>query len=464
MKRIFLAIPALALAAALTACAAAPDTLTAETPAPTPTAPARLYGSGDARMMSDAADGIRYEVLSDWELTRSYETGRTLVYAIDEAAGTARPACNVQGCTHDGDACPAAVNNVVPLADGDELYLFATDTGENWWLESFDATRTQRRKLTENFPVGMFFLNVAAADDENIYWTNCTDITYSGVMDQVVYAANKTSGVVSEIYRWHDLPAGLYALSSEQEGSHELVYYSLAGAQGDKLYFTRSENDHESAVTARVVFGVLDLTDGSYTDLQTYENEGRQAFDTPDGRHIVQYDRRYWSIGDAYSAAPGYLEDCDTKNGEAAVIDLLTGTRTVLASGLPTDEPGKQVEYSIRRRGDTWLLLVGQYERDENYIGTGNGSYDVYYCADGTATPLPQQRYCSARGTQPIDLMDIRDGTVLAAYDYWSAVFTAVDKTGVSYPQDQTGNIYGTMPLADLLEGKADFTPIEFTE
>lgn len=266
---------------------------------------------------------------------------------------------------------------------------------------------------------------------------------------------------MQEIYRWHDLPGG----PQPGETTDEISYYSLAGAQGSKLYWCRqSDTDPDNYFYTKTTFGVLDLTDGSYTDLTTYEAEGRQEYATASDRSLVTFDHCYYSLSNNFSNGEGYLADCNYKDGEAAVIDLLTGERTLLATDLPHNQQGWEIDYSFSRFGDAWLLRVYQWERDENGYGNGQEITDVYYCADGTTTPLPQKRYCTARGTQPINLLDCQNGIVLATYDYWIGTVPAMDKDGTSYIQDLTWDLYGTLPLADLLAGSNDFTPLQFCE
>ena len=110
MKK-YLAITA-ALALALTACGQAEADNT-----PTPTAATEATAapaeqpqsicSGALRLLTAAADGVYYQVFNDWEINYTDTMGRALIYAIDEQTGDARPVCNLPGCAHDSDTCPA---------------------------------------------------------------------------------------------------------------------------------------------------------------------------------------------------------------------------------------------------------------------------------------------------------------------------------------------------------------------
>lgn len=454
---------AAALALCLTACGKAePDALPTSLPQ-TQEAAEAAAGSREVHMLHAYEDGIYYRFFQQCEIDHTDQIGRQLIYAIDEATGTARPACNIPNCPHDSDACPAWSNNYEVFADGEELYVIdlVNDPDDyHYTLCKINADRTQHITLVENLPRGFVQFSNAAADDSYFYWTDCQN-TDNARMDQIVYAISKTDGSMQEIYRWHDLPGG------PQPGgaTDEISYYSLAGAQGSKLYWCRqSDTDPDNYFYTKTTFGVLDLTDGSYADLTTYEAEGRQEYATASDRSLVTFDHCYYSLSNNFSNGEGYLADCNYKDGEAAVIDLLTGERTLLATNLPHNQQGWEIDYSFSRFGDAWLLRVYQWERDENGYGNGQEITDVYYCADGTSTPLPQKRYCTARGTQPINLLDCQNGIVLATYDYWIGTVPAMDKDGTSYIQDLTWDLYGTLPLADLLAGSNDFTPLQFCE
>lgn len=462
MKRIFAL--AAALAVWLTSCGnVIPDVQ--PTPQPqTPESTEAALDRGEVHILYHYGDGVYYRFFQQCEIDHTDQIGRKLIYAINEATGTARPACNIPNCPHDSDACPAWCDNYSDLfVDGDELYVIdiVNDPDEyHFALRKINADRTQRTTLVENLPRGFIQFSSAAADDAYFYWTDCQN-TDTARMDQIVYAISKTDGSMQEIYRWSDLPCG----QQPGENINEVSYYSLAGAQENKLYWCRlSDTDPDTYLYTKAVFGVLDLNDSTYADLTTYEAEGRQEYTTANGTRLVTFDRHYYPLGDNYSNGVGYLADCNYKTGEAAVINLLTGERTVLASNLPCNQQSWDTDYSIFRRGDAWLLQVYQWERDENGYGTGQEIASAYYCADGDAAPLPQKRYCSARGTQPITLLDCQNGIVFAAYDYWTGTSPAMDKDGISYMQDLTWDLYGTLPVTDLLAGSNAFTPLQFCE
>lgn len=128
MKK-YLAITA-ALALALTACGQAeadstPTPTAATEAAAAPAEQPQSICSGALRLLTAAADGVYYQVFNDWEINYTDTMGRALIYAIDEQTGDARPVCNLPGCAHNSDTCPAWSdgNTTLCYGDEDEVYL-----------------------------------------------------------------------------------------------------------------------------------------------------------------------------------------------------------------------------------------------------------------------------------------------------------------------------------------------------
>ena len=149
---------AAALTFTLTACTApTSDTLPA---APEESTTTQDVGSGEVRMLSAADGGVYYQTFADSEVNHEVDIGRNLVYAVEETTGLARPACNVPGCTHDSDACPAYIQgSATCYADGSEVYLYIClyKEAENttvFRLEKINADHTQRTCLADDLPFG----------------------------------------------------------------------------------------------------------------------------------------------------------------------------------------------------------------------------------------------------------------------------------------------------------------------
>ena len=407
------------------------------------------------RILTFHRDGIYYQTFQQCEIDHTDQIGRILVYAIDETTSTARPSCNVPGCPHDSTACPAwCTTSAALFVDGDELYLLTTvNEPENppYALQKINAARTQQTTLVADLPHGFVPIDALAADDENLYWIDGQTSDASHI-EQTVYAISKADGTTREIYRWQDLPAG----PQGEDRTDTISYYSFIGAANRKLYLCRRDKPSDSSTCTQVTFGVLDLADGSYTDLATYEAEGRREYAFTDGIFSATYDHNYYPLADCY------LADINCRTGEAAVLNILTGERTQLTDSLPANTQEQETDCGIARFGDGWLLQVSQWSLENDGSRTISGIPAIYYCTDGLMTELPQKRHCSARGTEPIRLMDVQNGIVLAAYDYWTGTAPELDKDGELLTQSLAWESYGTISLKDLLAGSIDFTPLQF--
>lgn len=452
----------LLLALTLTACKntvpSSSQTVAESSKFPEAQAAAQGVGSGEVHMLTSHNDGMYYQFFNQCEIDHTDQIGRTLVYAIDETEETARPACNVPGCSHDSTACPAwSITFSVPFIDEDnELYLLTSvnEPGNyHYALQKINAERTQQTTLVEELPHGFVPADCFATDDENLYWIDGQTSDASHI-DQIVYAISKADGTLREIYRWHNLPAG----PQGEDRTDTISFYSFVGAANHKLYLCRRDKPSDCYTCTQVTFGVLDLTDNSYTDLTTYRAEYRREYTSPGDISTATYDHNYYPLENCY------LADINCKTGEAAVLNMLTGERTLLTDSLPINTQKQETDCSITRFGDGWLLQLSQWDRAGDDNNAISNIPTVYYCTDGAMTELPQKRHCSARGTAPIRLMDVQNGIVLASYDYWTGTVSELDKDGELLTQDLAWELYGTIPLEDLLAGSSNFVPLQFID
>lgn len=184
MKK-YLAITA-ALALALTACgqAAADSTPTPTAATEATAAPAeqpQSIGSGALRLLTAVADGVYYQVFNDWEINYTDTMGRALIYAIDEQTGDARPVCNLPGCAHNSDTCPAWSDGNVTLCygDGDEVYLLVfhyNDETSYYCWERINSDHTRRTVLARIEP-GLSVVGRGVAADDKTCITACWTMT-----------------------------------------------------------------------------------------------------------------------------------------------------------------------------------------------------------------------------------------------------------------------------------------------
>ena len=235
---------AAALTFTLTACTApTSDTLpaTPETTAPEESTTTQDVGSGEVRMLSAADGGIYYQTFADSEVNHEVDIGRNLVYAVEETTGLARPACNVPGCTHDSDACPAYIQgSATCYADGSEVYLYICLYKEAehttvFRLEKINADHTQRTCLADDLPFGWVQPIGMAADDTHLYFLT-TDNYSNSTMSAMLLAVSKATGDMQTLYQ-------LDGLENGRGSTGQVTFVNLVGASGCQLYFTHSERN-----------------------------------------------------------------------------------------------------------------------------------------------------------------------------------------------------------------------------
>ena len=431
----------LLLALTLTACKSAATAEPSEAPETQP-ATAQGSGSGEVRMLSAADGGYYYTSFTDGEVNRTDEMGRILIYAIDEATGTARPACNLLGCTHDSDDCPAHITGTaICYADGGEVYLYicqykeAEDTTV-FRLEKISADHTQRVCLADDIPFGWVQPTGMAADDSHLYFLT-TDNYSDTTMSAMLLAISKETGDRQTLYQMDSLENG-------RGSTGQVTFVNLAGAHGRQLYFSRSESAPASTSSAEQLW-CYDLASNQCTQTP--------YCDTDEDSSALSY---YTLTGYGGSFSSG-IAVCNKQTGTASVLDAATGECTLLAENLPTALSGYESYYSIFRYTDGWLLLVDEF-CDDKTIST------QYFC-DGRnlQAVIPQQRYVEGRGVQGISIKDIQNGRVLAAYDAQQGTIHGLDKSGTAYRSTTSWDVYGVMDLDALLNGSSDFTPLQFT-
>ena len=97
MKRFCIMLAAAMLAGLLAACGAAPQSAA---PAESTSLPAAVTGQPLRRLESGDADAY-YQVRDAGDGTH------TILYRIDLVTGACAPVCDVSGCNHTADSCPA---------------------------------------------------------------------------------------------------------------------------------------------------------------------------------------------------------------------------------------------------------------------------------------------------------------------------------------------------------------------
>ena len=139
--------------------------------------------------------------------------------------------------------------------------------------------------------------------------------------------------------------------------------------------------------------------------------------------------------------------------GTLTAIDPITGQCTKLTYAFPI---GEDLIYTATLFRDGWVLGYSSYD-GEDWI-----SHQFFRAPDGTLTELPQQMYCDARGTTPVNILDIQNGLVFLQYAYDTVPVSSYDYEGNPYTYDTYLPVYGIIPLQELLAGSQNYRELTF--
>ena len=425
MKRIPILLASLLLLAGCTA----PAQSTASAPAETAAAQApAAANAGDVHMLTNLYDGGQYRKLS----TPYYPD---CVRKIDYATATAQSMCQISGCRHDSESCPAYGCNVF-YQDGDVLlhpYRVNSDgKPDREVLSRYTPDATAAPLFTLSAHTADFGISddCLAADDQYYYFVASTVLTATGSVSegspaQIPDAApgEPVTGEGYFLFRADKSTGELTNLADLGSVLEDTSYWYLATAGEQKLYFYgTAKSDDFPRVSC------YDLVSQEYTMLPEYSD--KNGF-----------------------FADGYYLKLDTLQGTLTAIDPITGQSTLLTDAFPI---GEDLIYTATLFRDGWVLGYSSYD-GEDWI-----SHQFFRAPDGTLTELPQQMYCDARGTTPVNILDIQNGLVFLQYAYDTVPVSSYDYEGNPYTYDTYLPVYGIIPLQELLAGSQNYRELTF--
>ena len=425
MKRISLLLASLLLLAGCTA----PAQSTASAPAETAAAQApAAANAGDVHMLTNRYDGGQYRMLS----TPYYPD---CVRKIDYAAATAHSMCPISGCQHESESCPAYGCNVF-YQDGDVLLhpycVYSDGKLDREVLSRYTPDATAAPLFTLSAHTADFGIsdNWLAADDQYYYFVASTVLTATGSVSegspaQIPDAApgEPVTGEGYFLFRADKSTGELTNLADLGSVLEDTSYWYLATAGEQKLYFYgTAKSDDFPRVSC------YDLVSQEYTMLPEYSD--KNGF-----------------------FADGYYLKLDTLQGTLTAIDPITGQSTLLTDAFPI---GEDLIYTATLFRDGWVLGYSSYD-GEDWI-----SHQFFRAPDGTLTELPQQMYCDARGTTPVNILDIQNGLVFLQYAYDTVPVSSYDYEGNPYTYDTYLPVYGIIPLQELLAGSQNYRELTF--
>ena len=423
MKRIPILLASLLLLAGCTAPAQSTASAPAETAATQ--APANV---GDVHMLTNLYDGGQYRKLS----TPYYPD---CVRKIDYATATAQSMCQISGCRHDSESCPA-YSYAVFYQDGDVLLhpycVYSDGKLDREVLSRYTPDATAAPLFTLSAHTADFGIsdNWLAADDQYYYFVASTVLTATGSVSegspaQIPDAApgEPVTGEGYFLFRADKSTGELTNLADLGSVLEDTSYWYLATAGEQKLYFYgTAKSDDFPRVSC------YDLVSQEYTMLPEYSD--KNGF-----------------------FADGYYLKLDTLQGTLTAIDPITGQSTLLTDAFPI---GEDLIYTATLFRDGWVLGYSSYD-GEDWI-----SHQFFRAPDGTLTELPQQMYCDARGTTPVNILDIQNGLVFLQYAYDTVPVSSYDYEGNPYTYDTYLPVYGIIPLQELLAGSQNYRELTF--
>ena len=424
MKRIPILLASLLLLAGCTA----PAQSTASAPVETAAAQAPAADVGDVHMLTNRYDGGQYRMLS----TPYYPD---CVRKIDYATATAQSMCQISGCQHDSESCPAYGCDVF-YQDGDVLlhpYRVNSDgKPDREVLSRYAPDATAAPLFTLSAHTADFDISdgCLAADDQYYYFVASTALTATasvseGSPAQIPDAApgEPVTGEGYFLFRADKSTGELTNLADLGSVLEDTSYWYLATAGEQKLYFYGDViNDDFLRVSC------YDLVSQEYTLLPEYSD--KNGF-----------------------LADGYYLKPDALQGTLTAIDLITGQSTLLTDAFPI---GEDLIYTATLFRDGWVLGYSSYDGEE-WI-----SHQFFRAPDGTLTELPQQMYCDARGSQPVHIWDIQNGMVFLQYDYRSESYPGFDYDGNPCMWENISFVCGIIPLQDLLAGSQNYRELTY--
>ena len=416
----------LALAALLLAgCTAAPTTsgdaasiATAETPAAEAAAPA---ASTEPLRLLQTGDEKQYYLTEPANADQTLERFRI----VDLTTGENAIPCDVEGCTHDSEDCPA-------------VWSRATwDFGVAAWVLDEDTLLILSSTSEPNKTVFSF------AD------RNCQNLTpFATVEDAMGIAQQCTDGT------------SLYFLMSIEGGTYKICRLSLADGSQTVLW-EGAEYPVPGVIGRNYVLKTSDLTypeptgdlGADATALPTGTvTHSLLNVDTGEVRELYTYSSDDWNLDplDAYVVNGQYYQ-IDRVAGTLNTIDPATGEVRQITDQLPATAPGTYANYMPQAVLDSWMVF-----------------YDLPVIVNVETGEVRQridlpENFWNGYGHQPSIYLNLGD-TLLVDCRYEPYTRTVLGTDGTPYTVE-TNHIYlGLISADDYLNGIPNYTEVgEYT-
>ena len=417
MKRAFsLALAALLLAgctAAPAASGSAASTATAETPAADAAAPA---ASTEPLRLLQQGDEKQYYLIEPANADKTLERFRI----VDLTTGENTIPCDVEGCTHDNEDCPA-------------VWSRATwDFGVSAWVLDEDT----------------LLIASSTSAPKTIYYfadRNCQNLTPIATVEDAAGIAQQCTDGTS-----------LYFLLTREGGFYEICRLSLADGSQTVLW-EGAEYPVPGVIGRNYVLKTSDLTypeptgdlGADATALPTGTvTHSLLNVDTGEVRELYTYSSDEWNLDplDAYVVNGQYYQ-IDRAAGTLNTVDPDTGEVRQITDQLPTTEPGTYANYMPEAVLDGWMVFYDLPVLINVETGEVRQRID-----------LPEN-YWNGYGHQPSIYLNLGD-TLLVDCRYEPYTRTVLGTDGTPYTVE-TNHIYlGLISADDFLNGVPNYTEV----
>lgn len=429
MKRFF----SLALAALLLAgCTAAPadsQNATSDTPA-TAEAPAATTATTAAQTLCPLLLGDEKQYYMD-----EMVTGELIRYRVADLVNHVTEApCDVEGCTHDSESCPAVFRrgecDRVFVLDDDTLVAFTN----NQFPETEDSLvvlldrNCQNRRVFTTIPNSCFrSLGYGAAD-------------YPYTDGQYLYCPGYKNGYgESEAMFRIDMSSGEVTDLLENAPVQDVQFL---GALGSRFVFSQSDVTYPEP-TGDLAVDALAAPTGTDThwlfDPYTDEWKVFWTYTSDDG-----------SLSRIYSTiVNGQYYQVDQEAGSISVVDPATGEAKLLTDQYPTDH--LQGSFAIQDTVQDWLLLYAPAPMVNLQTG------------EIREKPNLPDNYWNGSSHQPNIYLNL-GYTLLVDCRYEPYTRTVVGTDGTPYTIDTEHEYLGLISAEDFLNGVPNYTEVgEYT-
>ena len=436
MKRAFsLALAALLLAGCTAAPAASSDAAASAEPAPSPAAAESTEAAEAPAATGEALRPLLCGDKAQYYMTESVSEGRMRYVVADLANHTTGVPCDIEGCTHDNENCPATFTSgecgTAFVLDEDTLVAFTNDltsTSCEGSITLMDRNCQNRRVLTASPETAFFVMKDDYPPYTDGQYLYC--FGYHGDLSgtPALFRIDIATGAMTDLMADAPLPTAMFVGTLE----HSFVFtdsdLAYAESTGDPAA------DAKNLPTGTITHSLLDIDTGEVRELYTYTSDE-------------------WNLAslDAY-VVDGQYYQIDRAAGTLRTLDPATGESRQITDQLPAADPNiATTDYDITANVNGWLVFSGL----PVIVNTDTG--EVRQRAE-----LPENHW-NGSGQQPRIYLNLGD-TLLVDCRWEPYTGTNIGPDGTPFTANSCHIYLGLISADDYLNGVPNYTEVgEYT-